>query len=141
MIFTIYNLNDFIHKDFVVKNNFLAVSSIFLLFSSNAWSSSFPACPSEDYFTVVGNDGISYGWFQDTTCVVFDTVTTTQPNTTQSKFPSCPDASYLTTVGADGVSYGWFQDATCVVSNESVVVDDIEVVESEIEQPLSLIHI
>ncbi len=69
-----------------------------------------PACPDESYFTVRGDNGIDYGWFEDKTCIV------ESASGNASGFPACPDASY----DSDGDRYGWYNSATCWVLAEDL---------------------
>ena len=75
-----------------------------LFFSSGVLAQSHPNCPDDSYFTVQGDNGVRYGWFEDATCIV-----------PTNSHPECPDESYFTVLGDNGVSYGWYEDATCIV--------------------------
>jgi hypothetical protein len=88
----------------------LVISFLFVFFlcSHTAVAQLHPACPDESYFTVKGDNGVGYGWYNDATCIVANS---------EEKYPECPDTSYFTVIGGDGVRYGWYNDATCIVAN------------------------
>lgn len=76
-----------------------------ILSSQSTMAQKYPLCPDDSYFTVHGDDGVRYGWFEDATCQ-FKQVT---------PHPTCPDNSFFTVQGENGVSYGWYDNATCIV--------------------------
>jgi len=98
--------------------------ALFVLFAplSVTFAQEFPACPDESYFTVTGENGLNYGWFQDATCVVDDIPAEGEVVV----FPACPDASFFTIAGGNGINYGWYQDATCIVEDAPAVEEVVE---------------
>jgi len=93
----------------------------------NSFASDHPLCPDESYFTVTGDNGVRYGWFEDSTCEFNDLVEPADAVavTQQSVHPACPAGSVVTAVGGDGLSYGWYQEATCLFSDQSADVPTI----------------
>ena len=87
----------------------------------NSFASDHPLCPDESYFTVTGDNGVRYGWFEDSTCEFNDSVEPADEVavTQQSVHPACPVGSVVTAVGGDGFSYGWYQEATCIFTDQS----------------------
>jgi len=85
--------------------------SVLLLSPHTAIAQPHPACPDESYFTIEGDNGVRYGWYDDATCVFNNTAAAA------STHPICPDESHFTSEGDNGVRYGWYNDATCVFDN------------------------
>ena len=77
------------------------------ILSFNSHAEEFVECPDDSFFIVEGENGVRYGWYNDSTCIV----------STANEHPECPDDSFFTVEGENGVRYGWYNDSTCIVSN------------------------
>jgi len=97
------------HGAISMFRHFLTISifSLFYLTSPAVVAQSHPTCPDDSYFTVIGGNGIQYGWFENATCVADDPV---------DQMPDTNSTPYFVAecIDTDGDGWGWNGTRSCV---------------------------